>query len=301
MMNGKKIIFVGLLAGLLTACGTQMQRAPVEDHNPVTSSKGEPVTVVPAEPAPAAEESGAIYIVKKGDTLYRIALDKGQNYSDIVAWNNLANPNDIKVGQKLRVAPPDASASQNGVELHPVIAATSGQNNKSGPRADKRPYSDATLAEMQKSDTLEVPVGKTTTRQPDKMAENSSEPRLNDEIVWIWPTEGKVIANFDDNKNKGIDIAGKLGQDVVSAASGTVMYAGSAIKGLGNLVIIRHSDSMVTAYAHNRVILVKEKQIVSKGQKIAELGNSDSDSVKLHFELRKQGKPLDPLKYLPGR
>lgn len=301
MMNGKKIILVGLLAGLLTACGTQMQRAPVEDHNPVTASKGEPVTVAPAEPAPAAEESGAIYIVKKGDTLYRIALDKGQNYSDIVAWNNLANPNDIKVGQKLRVAPPDASASQNGVELHPVIAATSGQNNKSGPRADKRPYSDATLAEMQKSDTLEVPVGKTTTRQPDKMAENSSEPRLNDEIVWIWPTEGKVIANFDDNKNKGIDIAGKLGQDVVSAASGTVMYAGSAIKGLGNLVIIRHSDSMVTAYAHNRVILVKEKQIVSKGQKIAELGNSDSDSVKLHFELRKQGKPLDPLKYLPGR
>jgi lipoprotein NlpD len=154
---------------------------------------------------------------------------------------------------------------------------------------------------MQKNDNSDVAVGKTTTRQPDKTAENSSEVRLADEIVWIWPSEGKVIANFDDNKGKGIDIAGKAGQDVVAAAAGTVMYAGSAIKGLGNLIVIRHSDNMSSVYAHNRVILVKEKQIISKGQKIAEMGNSDSDVVKLHFEIRQQGKSVDPAKYLPGR
>lgn len=305
MKNVQKVIVIGLLATILAACGTQVQRAPVEDRTPVASR--EPQAQAPAEAGEPAKpkDSAAIYIVKKGDTLYRIALDKGQSYSDIVAWNNLANPNDIKVGQILKIAPPDASSSSTGVDVHPVIQpptmANNGINNKNGPRADKRPYSDATLAEMQKNDTSDVAVGKTTTRQPDKTAENSSEVPMTDEIVWIWPSEGKVIANFDDNKSKGIDVAGKLGQDVVAAASGKVTYAGSGIKGLGNLIIIRHSSSMLSAYAHNRTILVKEEQIVSKGQKIAEMGNSESDVVKLHFEIRQQGKPVDPLKYLPGR
>ena len=158
---------------------------------------------------------------------------------------------------------------------------------------------------MQKSDQSSISQEKDVAKSAEKPAEKSTEkplePVLTDEIVWVWPSEGKVIANFDDNKGKGIDIAGKAGQDVVAAAAGTVMYAGSAIKGLGNLIVIRHSDNMSSVYAHNRVILVKEKQIISKGQKIAEMGNSDSDVVKLHFEIRQQGKSVDPAKYLPGR
>jgi lipoprotein NlpD len=301
-----------LVSILLAACGTTTQRAPVEDRNP-PKIKDQP-TPAPVVPPPVVkqDDSTTQYVVKKGDTLYRIALDKGQSYSDIVAWNNLANPNDIKVGQVLRVAPPDgAVVSPGGVEVRPLatVVPTPSSNNKNGPRADKRPYSDATLAEMQKNDQTNNSNLKDSVKPADKTAEKAPDPVILDEIVWVWPAEGKVVANFDDNKvkgadassSKGIDISGTMGQDVVSAAAGTVMYAGSGIRGLGNLVIIRHSNNLLSAYAHNKTIVVKEKQIISKGQKIAEMGNSDSDVVKLHFEIRQQGKPVDPLKFLPAR
>ncbi len=303
MKSLRNVLVSGAVGCLLMACGTTSQKAPVEDRNAHSGSQQPAVpSSVPAA-VTRSDESSSIYIVKKGDTLFRIALDKGQSYSDIVAWNSLANPNDIKVGQKLRVSPPDensASRSSNGVEVRPVLSAPAG-NNKNGPRADKRPYSDATLAEMQKNENPDAGVGISTTKQPGKTAENSQEVQIVDEIVWFWPSEGKVVANFDDNKNKGIDISGKMGQDIYSAAAGTVMYAGSGIRGYGNLVIIKHSNNFLSAYAHNRTIVVKEKQVISKGQKIAEMGNSDSDVVKLHFEIRQQGKPVDPLKFLPGR
>ncbi|WP_180979671.1 peptidoglycan DD-metalloendopeptidase family protein, partial [Janthinobacterium sp. AD80] len=123
----------------------------------------------------------------------------------------------------------------------------------------------------------------------------------DDKISWMWPSEGKVIGTFDEGKNKGVDIAGKAGQQVVAAGAGKVMYAGSGIRGYGNLVIVKHSNSLLSAYAHNRSILVKEGQNVNKGQAIAEMGDSDADRVKLHFEIRQQGKPVDPSKFLPNR
>ncbi|WP_175445696.1 peptidoglycan DD-metalloendopeptidase family protein, partial [Janthinobacterium sp. HH103] len=123
----------------------------------------------------------------------------------------------------------------------------------------------------------------------------------DDRISWMWPSEGKVIGTFDEGKNKGVDIAGKAGQQVVAAGAGKVMYAGSGIRGYGNLVIVKHSNSLLSAYAHNRSILVKEGQNVNKGQAIAEMGDSDADRVKLHFEIRQQGKPVDPSKFLPNR
>jgi len=305
MKSLKNIGLYLLMSSVLVACGTTTQRAPVEDRNPPVNREqpaGPPV-VPPAVAKP--EDSSSQYVVKKGDTLYRIALDKGQSYSDIVTWNNLANPNDIKVGQVLRIAPPDAAVTNpNGVEVRPLgsgVASAPSGNNKNGPRADKRPYSDATLAEMQKNDPQNVAVGKDVAKPAEKTAEKAPEPVIVDEIVWVWPAEGKVVANFDDNKSKGIDISGKMGQDIFSAAAGTVMYAGSGIRGYGNLVIIKHSNNLLSAYAHNKTIVVKEKQTISKGQKIAEMGNSDSDVVKLHFEIRQQGKPVDPMKFLPGR
>jgi lipoprotein NlpD len=122
-----------------------------------------------------------------------------------------------------------------------------------------------------------------------------------EEIAWLWPAQGTPVASFDEVKNKGIDIAGKAGDPVLAAADGRVVYSGAGLRGYGNLIILKHNNTYLTAYAHNQTLLVKEDQSVRKGQKIAEMGNSDADRVKLHFEIRRQGKPVDPAKYLPAR
>jgi lipoprotein NlpD len=205
-------------------------------------------------------------------------------------------------------------ASPDGVDVRPLGldtrnsgslsgSSTSSGNNKSAPRADKRPYSDAALAELRKNQAVTATLGKELARPGEKGPEKVSNPlNINGNgIEWVWPAEGKVATNFDDNKSKGIDVLGKSGQNIYAAAAGTVMYAGSGIRGYGNLVIIKHSTNFLSAYAHNRTILVKEKQVITKGQKIADMGDSDSDIVKLHFEIRQQGKPVDPMVYLPVR
>jgi lipoprotein NlpD len=120
-------------------------------------------------------------------------------------------------------------------------------------------------------------------------------------VGWIWPAHGNLIAGFDEAKNKGLDIAGKAGEPVFASADGRVVYAGAGLRGYGNLIILKHNNTYLTAYAHNQTLLVKEDQSVQKGQKIAEMGNSDADRVKLHFEIRRQGKPVDPARYLPAR
>jgi lipoprotein NlpD len=184
-------------------------------------------------------------------------------------------------------------------------------SHKSGPRGDKRPYSEGALDEMQKGD---APVARVEPARPaDKAAPEAAGNAaaaaaaaaanngagVDDGLVWMWPAEGKVVGTFDGGK-KGIDIAGKMGQPILAAGSGTVLYA-SSVRGYGNLVIVKHNNNLLSAYAHNKTILVKEGQSVRKGQKIAEMGNSDTDSVKLHFEIRQQGKPVDPSKFLPSR
>lgn len=312
LMRMKKIrlALLGVLAGTLAACGTTTTRAPapVVDHlTPVKTTEAAKPQVI----------TRGNYLVKKGDTLYRIALEHGQNYRDIVAWNNLTNANDIKVDQILRVLPPETntagaqtgSVSPSGVEVRALSSSagaasatnTNNTGNKTMPRGDKRVYTDGTLAEMQKSESAAVAVVAKPVES--KAGEKTAEPAASDEdgIAWIWPATGKVIATFDDGKSKGIDIAGKLGQQVVAAGSGKVMYAGSGIRGYGNLVIVKHTSNLLSAYAHNKNIVVKEGESVSKGQKIAEMGNSDADAVKLHFEIRQQGKPVDPSKFLPNR
>ena len=279
-------IFIGLVAG----CSTTTRQAPVVER---------PVTAAPTRPAPARVEEApkhderGMYTVRKGDTLLRIALDFGQNYRDLVTWNNLANPDDIKVGQVLRVSQPEGERSAN-VQTQPVpMPPAASVPRKTEPRADKTPYNEGKVA------TTTPPPATTTIPAvtPPATAAASDEARLS----WMWPSEGRVIATFDDGRNKGLDIAGKLGQPVVAAGSGKVMYAGSGIRGYGNLVIVKHSNSLLSAYAHNRRIVVKEGDNVSRGQVIAEMGDSDADTVKLHFEIRQQGKPVDPTRFLPVR
>jgi lipoprotein NlpD len=321
-MNQKKImlavrmIFAGAMVSLIVACSSTPNNAPVvERASRGTEVVKSAVVVTPAQTKPALDLRNN-YVVKKGDTLFRIALDHGQSYSDIVAWNSLKNPNDIKVDQILRVAPLDASASgavqtasvTSGAasEVKSALPASANLSvNKVGPKGDKRTYSDASLAELQKADGVVapvlVPVAKTELVVKPIEKVTSQAASESEAIDWIWPTEGKVVANFDDAKNKGLDIAGKLGQDVLAAGAGKVMYEGSGIRGYGNLVIIKHSNSILSAYAHNKINLVKEGQSISRGQKIAEMGNSDSDAIKLHFEIRQQGKPVDPSKFLPVR
>jgi lipoprotein NlpD len=284
---------------LLAACTSPTRLAPVVDR-PVQAHHNRPATpVVPTPAAPADEakpDARGSYTVRKGDTLLRIALDNGQNYRDLVTWNNLADPDDIKVGQVLRVTPPDRVA---GVQTSPVPSPDSrpAQPKKPSPVLPKRP--DSNVAEAGKAENKGE---KAETITPAGPAPGTIVTANDDErLSWMWPANGRIVATFDDGKTKGIDIAGKPGQQVMAAGAGKVMYAGSGIRGYGNLVIVKHSNTLLSAYAHNRAIVVKEGDTVSKGQVIAEMGDTDADSVKLHFEIRQQGKPVDPARFLPSR
>ncbi len=274
-----------LLAGafLLAACGTGPGSAPVEERRTsVSRPVMDPNTVAVKQP-PGFENAGKVgyYTVKPGETLIRIGLETGQNWKDIAAWNNLAQPNQIEVGQVLRVTPPvvagAVAAESNGVVTRPIgsssIASTQVQPGQASSAA-ARPG--ATAAE------------------PAAAATESG-------LSWIWPVPGPVLAGFDEVKNKGLDLGGTAGEPVLAAADGRVVYVGAGLRGYGNLIILKHNNTYLTAYAHNKSLLVKEDQAVRKGQKIAEMGNSDADRVKLHFEVRRQGKPVDPIKYLPPR
>ena len=319
MKRTKKFFQVVVLGSMLivaVGCTTGLNKAPVVDRGENGNIDINAQGTGTKSAAQIAAEARTLYVVKKGDTLYRIALDHGQSYSDIVAWNNLKNPNDIKVDQVLRVAPSDGAANgavqTASVLTNPAVevrnlSTINPATNKSSPKGDKHVYSETNLTELQKSENSAV-VANSVAIKPEqqitvKAVEPTSPPIVNvQEVVdWIWPTDGKVIGNFDDSKNKGFDISGKLGQDILAASAGKVMYEGSGIRGYGNLVIIKHTNALLSAYAHNKVNLVKEGQTINKGQKIAEMGNSDSDTVKLHFEIRQQGKPVDPSKFLPGR
>jgi len=294
---------------VLSACSTTSRQAPIVDRPAPMAANKRPHSVTP--PAPAAEESKAdargTYTVRKGDTLLRIALDAGQNYRDLVAWNSLADPDDIKVGQVLRIAPPDRNGNGNAIAgTNPITMPGADRPaiapKKTTPRGDKKPYSEPALAEAQKDDNPAVNPKAVERPAAGSLAAGSTVTASDDEkLSWMWPSNGKIIATFDEGKSKGIDIAGRLGQQVMAAGSGRVMYAGSGIRGYGNLVIVKHSNSLLSAYAHNRAILVKEGQSVTKGEAIAEMGDSDADTVKLHFEIRQQGKPVDPSKFLPSR
>lgn len=239
---------------------------------------------------PAGSENAGkpgYYTVRPGDTLFRIALDNGQPWRDIQSWNSLSNPNVLEVGQVLRVAPPSSAPVTTPVA--PVGAASSSPVTSTGVVA--RPLAPAGS----------TPTTTVTTPTPLPPAAAANEPAGADDISFMWPAQGTVVATFDDAKNKGVSIAGRVGDPVVAAADGRVVYAGAGLRGYGNLIILKHNNTYLTAYAHNQALLVREDQAVRQGQKIAEMGSSDTDRVKLHFEVRRQGKPVDPLNHLPKR
>ena len=305
-----------LLAAVLVVAGcssSQPRKAPVEDRGTAAVQSTQPAAPVaaprPAAPVEAPQRPG-YYTVKPGDTLIRIGLDTGQNWRDIARWNNIDNPNLIEVGQVLRVAgnvpmpvQPHAAASDDstGVVTRPVtssaIAPSAGASTTARGAA-----STATPAVAAPVPTASAPATAAPAPAPAPVVATTAPASAGeDELAFVWPVGGSLINGFDDAKNKGLDLAGKQGDPVVAAADGRVVYAGAGLRGYGNLVILKHNNTYLTAYAHNHVLLVKEDQAVRKGQKIAEMGNSDADRVKLHFEVRRQGKPVDPAKYLPAR
>ena len=325
--------------------------APVSPPKPVS---GVDATSTALSDAAEGDWRPEFYKVKRGDTLFSIALDHGLDYKDVAVWNHLSDPNVIKIDQQLRVrAPPgwkpdvaDTDAPITRAAPSPVIEGLPLEPPpalKSEPKGIKAPYSDEAYLQLMQdpgtapssdnkpapTDPVSEPRPSTSVASPPKPAGVAPGPvaaipapalppiakpdvpaatakrdsaALTDGVQWVWPSSGKVLHLFNQGTNpKGLAIAGSAGQPVLASAAGKVVYSGSGLRGYGKLVIIKHNNTYLSVYAHNRALLVKEGERVSKGQKIAEMGNSDTDRVALHFEIRRLGKPVDPLHYLPAQ
>lgn len=244
-----------------------MNRAPVDDGSKSAAS--------PYPPLP--KDCTQTWTVKKGDTLIGIALDAGADYREIAAMNQLSNPNIIQLDRTLCVR----RAAQKGAK-------------KPAPSSVPAAKTDQPIKDANKPVAVK-PVEEMPTTSAATAAATA------DGVKFSWPAKGKVVAGFNESSNKGINIAGKMGEPVDAAADGKVVYAGSGLRGYGNLVIVKHENNYLTAYAHNSKITVKEGETVKRGQRIAEMGDSDADTPMLHFEVRRQGKPVDPLKFLSQR
>jgi len=298
-------------AMLVVACASRPTSAPVVDRG--AAAKSTPQT--------------GTHVVQRGETLYSIALEHGVDYRDLAGWNGLGDGTHIRIGQALRLGPPgstqaaapppkgveigSAPRTASGVEARPLdpgSIAAQGQGDgsmKTTPKALRLPYSKENLALLSSrgTPTASAPATPTSAAPAPPTAVASAATAASTaapgELSFTWPAKGKLLNGFSEPNSKGVDIAGKPGDPVVAAAPGRVMYTGTGIRGYGQLIVIKHEDGYNSVYAHNRRILVKEGQNVSRGEPIAELGATDSDQPKLHFEIRKSGKPVDPMKYLP--
>ena len=301
----------GVLAAVLAllfayGCASTPRQAPVIERKP---SAAKPAVKPSPRAAREADSRPDYYTVRKGDTLYTIALDHGLDYKELVEWNNITNPNVIRVGQQLRLKAPVSSAVATPLKTAPAVEsrpvgsaarpAAAGDAVKSQPKAVKVPYSDQALAQLSEAQAkpAETVIAKVEPRPAEKPAASEAD---EEKVDWGWPAGGKLLSTFNESTNlKGIGIAGKPGQPVIASAPGKVLYSGDGIRGYGKLVIIKHNKAYLSVYAHNSQLLVKEGQNVVKGQRIAEMGNTDSEQIKLHFEIRRFGKPVDPIKLLP--
>ena len=338
----RPVFFVALALLIALAGCASKAPAPVTERAPL-SGAAPPAAPAPGKPAAEPDWRPKTYTVKRGDTLYQIALDHGLDYRELAAWNNIENINRIAVGQVLALSPP-GQAGPGGVVTTPLAAAPpvtpsgadarppmaspspSGRGNtstfKTEPRAIKMPYTEQALAQMQQLSPMPAspaaaaaapaaPIPATAAPAAPAVAaapalapapsDAGHVPEIdNEKLDWIWPATGRIVSGFSETATlKGIDIAGKSGQPIVASAAGKVVYAGAGLRGYGKLVIVKHNATFLSAYAHNKEIEVKEGQQVAKGQKIAEMGDTDADQVKLHFEIRRLGKPVDPTRYLP--
>jgi lipoprotein NlpD len=323
------------LAALLLAACASTGPAPVEDRSIAGSQHN--TVMHPAESRPAAAPGGS-YRVERGDTLYSIAFRHGMDYRDLAAWNGIAAPYTILVGRELRLAPATVAPPHNlaTAALHaptaaPVAAAAPASTKPHAPSTPTpAPFENVTehsvtanastppAAAVVSSPPLSpasssaTPNAAATTAKPASAAPTTlppapsppvAAPSASGEVAWGWPADGQVVGGYvgGDPTKQGVDIAGKAGDPVRAAADGTVVYSGNGLIGYGELIIVKHSPSFLSAYGHNRKRLVKEGDRVKAGQTIAERGSSSASRDSLHFEIRKNGKPANPVDYLPRR
>ncbi len=288
-----RILFAAAILALAALAGCVAPRgAPVVDRAPQAKTAAAPSPS--AKPAPDARP--AYYTVKKGDTLYSIALDHGIDHRELAQWNGIAPGGVIRIDQALRLTAAEPAATASAFKTAPGVMGrplgdTPAANVKTQPKAVRAPYTEQTFAQLAslKPDAAPSPEARPVPRQDG-----------DESVPWGWPATGKMIAAFNESANlKGIAISGKLGQPVLASAPGRVIFSGTGIRGFGKLIVIKHNNTFLSVYAHNNEHLVKEGQSVTRGQKIAEMGSTDTDQVKLHFEIRRYGKPVDPVKLLP--
>ncbi len=328
LRTGLACIATALTAGCIAERG-----APVLDRTVQTRpAPAKPTTSIVTAPAPKPGQARPeFYTIRKSDTLYSIALDQGLDYRDLAQWNGITGAAVISVGQTLRLTAPAATATTAPLQAAPGVqarplgeapmvsgtavappvatapqvatvsppAATTSPSVGAGaatgtavsqPRAVRAPYSDQTYAQLSGARLDPAP-------KPDPQPATGDG---DDAVNWGWPSSGRIINSFNETATlKGIGIAGKLGQPVVASAAGRVIFSGMGIRGFGKLIVIKHNNTFLSVYGHNNELLVKEGQNVAKGQRIAEMGSTDTDQVKLHFEIRRLGKPVDPVRLLP--
>lgn len=315
------IIYITLFS-LISGCASNTP-APVIEKKITTekstaSQKNKPVVRVKRDPNQPCPDT---YIVKPGDTLYSLSLDCGFYYKEVAQANDIKEPYAIKVGDKIKfdqVKTNNPVAISNESKKNEEVVTTPLKNNEeaiTNTEASAQPQTKPTTGGILHLDspkayrekyTDEAYNHKTVMPQTQPVNNNSlAAPKeaspgvLEDKIDWQWPAKGKLENLFNEAQGqKGIDIVGSLGQEIKAAGSGKVIYSGEDLKGYGKLVIIKHNNSYLSVYAHNKELLVKEGQVITKGQKIATMGDSGTDKVKLHFEIRKQGQSVDPASFL---
>jgi len=265
------IVCIALLVGCTGGPASYSYYTGVKNPRPKSSKTvvKQPDNTIPSKNSSSSHRNHTYHYVKKGDTLYSIAWQYGYDAREIAGWNRVRWPYTIYPKQKLRVKPP-------------------AKNKKTAKSPSKR----------------SIKPKATRSKKPSSSSKYTSASKQKwRKLSWQWPTKGKIIGTFSarDRGKKGLDIAGKKGQPVYSASGGQVVYSGSGLRGYGNLIIIKHNDTFFSAYAHNHRLYVKEQQKVKKGQHIADMGSSEAQRVMLHFEVRRNGKPVDPKRYLPKR
>ena len=307
-MKRSKFFSLLLITVLLVGCASRGHRAPVMEHG--EAGKGRATTDAAGKKSSRDRDwRPEVHVVQKGDTLYSIAFNYGFDYHELAELNGIQDPRVISIGQEIRLFP---GRSKPVIAAAPDAAKPGEIPIKDQPKLVKYPYSAAAMAQIDKvqeqtqaqASPPNIAKVEISSRSDESQADVSTDGAADESeeaaLDWGLPAQGKVIGKFSESANrKGIDIAGKLGQPVLASAPGKVVYSGSGLRGYGKLIIIKLNNTYLSAYAHNDKILVKEGQSITRGQKIAEMGKTDSDQVKLHFEVRRFGKPVDPEKYLP--
>jgi lipoprotein NlpD len=310
---------LGLIAATLLAACASTGPAPVEDRS-IDGPQHRPASVTTPDRRPTAA-AGGTYRVERGDTLYSIAFRHGVDYRDLATWNGIGAPYTIYVGRELRMAAPSRNVTATTPPSRPSSVATAPGRPVASQTPKPEPFepvpnhplpataapvpstSAASGAVAATPETTPKPASTPATAVPAPAPLMPAPPVMAGDVSWRWPADGQVVGGYvgGDPTKQGIDIAGKAGDPVRAAADGTVVYSGNGLIGYGELIIVKHNPSFLSAYGHNRKRLVKEGDHVKAGQTIAEMGSSSASRDSLHFEIRKNGKPANPVDYLPRR